>query len=389
MHDGVLPLRDPSFTQLVFLMKGLTRKKCFFLNCNMPGKSFSFTKIVELPVVFAIILQRYTLYVMSNIDISVILVVHNRAESLPLCLTHLEHQTFPAARFEVIIVDDASDDATFEVLQRHAEGAPMRIQVLHQDSGGPGVARNVAIETAEGFWLLFLDQDMLAGPHLLERHVEAQERLGSQTAVVGTIHRHPHLSLYALSTRLMPGQPHTAPPEKTPLSFLDWNKANLSVPRRFFQEFGGFDTTARFACFDDAELAWRLIGHGIQAFSEHGATAYVWRESTLQARRINAYVQGYALYALEQHIRSGEIRIRFGLDKSAFRHALNTMLTPLMVQLCRTSQFNAPYTRRAIPVILGHDLYCGYKDAKLGRSPREYDLECVDQLPEPATLKPE
>ena len=323
---------------------------------------------------------------MSNIDISVIMVVHNQAESLPLCLTHLEHQTFPSARFEVIIVDDASDDTTYEVLKRHAEGAPMRIQALHQDDGGASVARNIAVESAEGYWLLFLDQDVLAGPHLLERHIDAQERLGSQTAVVGTIHRHPHLRREALSAWLMPGQPYIAPPEKKPLSFLDWNKANLSMPRRFFHEFGGFDTTARFSCFDDAELAWRFIGHGVQAFSEHGATSYVWKESTLQARRFHAYSQGYALYALEQHICSGEICIRFGLDKSATRHTLDTVLVPLIVKLSRSGQFHTHYTHRTIPVILGHDLYCGYKDAKLGRPPREYNLRNIEHMPEPATL---
>ncbi len=304
---------------------------------------------------------------MGKIDISVIIVVQNRAEVLPTSLSHLEHQSFPSARYEVIAVDDGSTDESYDVLKRQAEGAPMRVQLLHQNQSGLNQARNLALESASGKWLLFLDQDILAGPHLLERHLEAHERLGGDTGVVGAIHRHPHLSKGVLSTRLLPMQMHEAPPENTPLSFLEWNFANMSLPRNHFMAFGGFDTSTRFFGCGGAEIAWRLMGHGVQAFAEPTATAYDWREAPISSRRIDAYQQGFALYELEQELRSGEIQLRYRLDRSVARHLLDAFMIPLLARLGRNRPRYLPSLQRLTPRILSYDLYCGYRDARLGR----------------------
>jgi succinoglycan biosynthesis protein ExoO len=79
---------------------------------------------------------------------------------------------------EVIVVDDASTDATCEIL---AAIQDPRLRVLRQKvRQGPGVARNRAMGLAAGQWFAILDADDAFHPQRLERifaaHTHADER---------------------------------------------------------------------------------------------------------------------------------------------------------------------------------------------------------------------
>lgn len=64
-----------------------------------------------------------------------------------------------ARDLEVIAIDDASPDATGEILDRRA-AADERLRVLHLDRNvGLGEARNRALEQARGTYVLFCDSD--------------------------------------------------------------------------------------------------------------------------------------------------------------------------------------------------------------------------------------
>jgi glycosyltransferase involved in cell wall biosynthesis len=56
---------------------------------------------------------------------------------------------------EVIVVDDGSDDGTWEAL----EGLDGRVRKVRQDRGGAYRARNLGAQLARGEWLAFLDAD--------------------------------------------------------------------------------------------------------------------------------------------------------------------------------------------------------------------------------------
>jgi len=91
--------------------------------------------------------------------LSVVVPAHDAAPYLAAALDSVLAE-LPAGS-EVIVVDDASHDATPEILARYAD----RVRVVHhQTAGGPGRARNAGVAVASGDVLAFLDADDLALP---------------------------------------------------------------------------------------------------------------------------------------------------------------------------------------------------------------------------------
>ncbi len=75
------------------------------------------------------------------------------------------------SNWELLITDDYSDDATWDIISTYADGDE-RIKVFRlQENGGAGVARNHSIEQASGRYMAFCDSDDLWLPHKLEVQV--------------------------------------------------------------------------------------------------------------------------------------------------------------------------------------------------------------------------
>lgn len=101
---------------------------------------------------------------------SVIIPVHNRAEQLLLTLISFEKQINPKP-FEVIVINDSSNDQTSEVMNNYAAQAPYPYSFVSlEDRKGPGVARNVGIQKAVGKYIIFCDADFLVLPNFIETH---------------------------------------------------------------------------------------------------------------------------------------------------------------------------------------------------------------------------
>ena len=89
--------------------------------------------------------------------ISIIVAAYNVEEYLQQCLNSLSNQTF--SDFEAIIVNDASTDATAEILRRSAEKDPRIIPVTHPHNQGLHLTRKTGVEHASGEYAFFLDGD--------------------------------------------------------------------------------------------------------------------------------------------------------------------------------------------------------------------------------------
>ena len=87
--------------------------------------------------------------------VSVIMPVYNAVTTVARAVESVLHQTYP--HFELIVVDDASTDASADIISAFTDE---RIRLIrHASNRGVGSARNTAIAAARGDWVAMLDAD--------------------------------------------------------------------------------------------------------------------------------------------------------------------------------------------------------------------------------------
>lgn len=112
--------------------------------------------------------------------VSIIMPVHNAATYLEEAISSVISQSYK--NWELIIVDDASEDSSLEIARKMA-AQDSRIRVLVNDTptGYPATPRNVAIDAAKGRYIAFLDSDDSWLPGKLEQQLpmfSSDERIG-------------------------------------------------------------------------------------------------------------------------------------------------------------------------------------------------------------------
>jgi len=98
--------------------------------------------------------------------VSIIIPTYNRRDFLREAIRSVLEQSF--RDFELIVVDDGSDDGTREMIQREFPGL---LTYLYQENQGVSRARNRGLELAQGEFVAFLDSDDLWLPRKLERQM--------------------------------------------------------------------------------------------------------------------------------------------------------------------------------------------------------------------------
>ena len=99
--------------------------------------------------------------------VSVIIPTYNSGKTLLECLKSVYSQSYPS--FEVIIVDNYSDDDTIEIAKQF--GAK-----IIQAKSNPAVARNIGVINSDGKYILFIDSDQILSPFIIEECVERCEK---------------------------------------------------------------------------------------------------------------------------------------------------------------------------------------------------------------------
>ncbi|HET6724734.1 MAG TPA: glycosyltransferase family 2 protein [Gammaproteobacteria bacterium] len=104
---------------------------------------------------------------MKNSAPTVVIIIptYNRAQLLPQALESVLNQSRPPD--EVIVVDDGSTDTTADVLAHYKK----RIRYLRKSNGGLPSALNHGLAATDADYVAVLDDDDLAIPDALERHL--------------------------------------------------------------------------------------------------------------------------------------------------------------------------------------------------------------------------
>lgn len=98
--------------------------------------------------------------------ISVLIPVYNSAEHLRLCMNSLINQSFED--YEIIAVNNGSEDNSLEILEEYAQEYPDKVFVYTiEHSNFVGTGRNYGISKARGQYLYICDSDDIVEKHAL------------------------------------------------------------------------------------------------------------------------------------------------------------------------------------------------------------------------------
>ena len=102
--------------------------------------------------------------------VSIIIPCYNVSEYIDRCLESITVQTIGVDNLEIICVDDASTDDTWDKLQQWEQRFPEQIILIHcKTNGRQGTARNIGLEYASSPWISFIDSDDWIEPDYFEK----------------------------------------------------------------------------------------------------------------------------------------------------------------------------------------------------------------------------
>lgn len=202
---------------------------------------------------------------MTGVDLSVVIPTFNRAATLDRCLACLAAQTLGADRFEVVVADDASTDETSAVAERWERAGRIDFRYHRLAKGYAGAARNHGVRAARAERIVFLGDDVLAAPDLLQRHLDGARRFGDDAVLVGEVRLGPPPLTPFMRYLEDEGVHHDFvrlhAAGGAPVSGWYFYACNASAPRRALELVGGFDESIHHA-FEDGQLGMRLVGAG-------------------------------------------------------------------------------------------------------------------------------
>jgi glycosyltransferase involved in cell wall biosynthesis len=107
---------------------------------------------------------------MTELDFSIVVPVFNAEPFLERCLRSLIQQTYPADRYEIIVVDNNSSDRSAAITAKFHP-----VKLLHEAEQGSYAARNTGVRAARGEVVAFTDPDCEVQADWLENIYRAIE----------------------------------------------------------------------------------------------------------------------------------------------------------------------------------------------------------------------
>lgn len=241
--------------------------------------------------------------------ISVVIPLFNKADSIEDTVNSVLRQTFED--FEIIVVDDGSEDLSTEVVLGIADD---RVHLFKKTNGGVSSARNYGIMKAEGDIVAFLDADDIWAPNYLsEMNSMANEYpdaviygFGYAEMKEGIIHE----------KRLLPFRGVVSREWRFP--FFYWTSAT-ACRTYALREVGGFDERMTYG--EDCDLWYRMLlyGNGVldsrcMAFYNQDATSRLTDKEMPLEKHIPAFIDKY-----EKDRRENDFFRRFFDEQMVYR----------------------------------------------------------------------
>jgi glycosyltransferase involved in cell wall biosynthesis len=228
----------------------------------------------------------------TTMDVSVVVPTYRRAANLPRLIAALEAQTLARDRFEVVVVDNGSDDDTPAVLAALAASSPLRLVPLRVEvNEGPARARNLGWRASSAPLVAFTDDDCVPRPDWLAQ-------------AVATAWATPHLGVLQGAT-LRPVGAAVATMRSVVRETLRpspyFEGCNLVFPREVLERTGGFDESFPFSG-EDTAAGWAAVEDGGEwVFDETAAVEHDVTDRPLRWHLMMAWREGNLVDVAARH----------------------------------------------------------------------------------------
>jgi GT2 family glycosyltransferase len=199
------------------------------------------------------------------------------------------------------------------------------MRVLDQAHGGPAAARNLGVARAAAPLILFLDDDVVPAPELIEMHVSAHAHHGLDAVVIGPMsppHGWRRPAWIRWEEEKLELQYASLRSGKWACTARQFYTGNSSVGRELFLAAGGFDSSFKRA--EDVELGYRLRDLGARFVFTPAADVTHYASRTYAAWCRTPYQ--YGRYDVVMARDKGHESLRLALREFRWRHPLNRLL---------------------------------------------------------------
>lgn len=211
----------------------------------------------------------------KKVKISVVVLSWNTKGLLRDCLKSVKQSLVGDFKVEIIVVDNASNDGSVEMVKR--EFSETRL-IINEKNLGYGKGNNVGIKAAKGEYVLVLNSDTIIDKGAIEKLVEFLDK-NKGVAIVGpkllnsdgtpqaNCGRFPNLTISFIMLYLEHfglGRLVRWSPDKS--QFVDWLMGAAFIARReVFEKIGGFDEKI-FMYMEEIEWFYRARKAGFKAY---------------------------------------------------------------------------------------------------------------------------
>ena len=238
------------------------------------------------------------------LNVSAVIPTFNRGHCLLRAINSVLAQTAPVD--EIIVVDDGSDDKTYDLLVKSElldmRGQLPNIRYLYQENKGVSAARNLGIKEAENEYIALLDSDDAWAETKIERQALKLEKKNFSCRIT-----HTEEIWLKDGQRINPKKKHKKSGgfifEKClPLCCI--SPSSVLLHRTLFDEYGFFDDTLP-AC-EDYDMWLRLCAFEEVLFVEEALTIKYGGHAD-QLSRAFWGMDRFRVQALEKLINSGKL----------------------------------------------------------------------------------
>jgi glycosyltransferase involved in cell wall biosynthesis len=184
--------------------------------------------------------------------ISVIIPTFNSVKELTKCLESLKTQTISNENYEVMVVDDGSNDGTKDAAAKYP------VRYIYQQNHGPAAARNNGANQAYGEIILFTDADCEPQPNWLEEMIKPLD--DPQVVGVKGAYKTRQKKLVARLVQIEYEHKYERMKKFKYIDFIDTYSAGYR--KDIFLKYNGFDERYPNASVEDQEFSFRLSHDG-------------------------------------------------------------------------------------------------------------------------------